>query len=124
MPSEFEGFGLVVLEAKMAGLAGIAYANCNGPNELIQHDVDGLLAEPDEDGENLAAAMIALAKDEKRRIGMASRARENLKQFDFEALVDRWEELLVRVARTEEVEVPSKLEERASGAGDRFRCLS
>ena len=108
----------------MAGLAGIAYANCNGPNELIQHDVDGLLAEPDEDGENLAAAMIALAKDEKRRIGMASRARENLKQFDFEALVDRWEELLVRVARTEEVEVPSKLEERASGAGDRFRCLS
>jgi glycosyltransferase involved in cell wall biosynthesis len=104
MPSEFEGFGLVVLEAKMAGLASIAYANCNGPNELIRHNVDGLLAGPDEDGASLAESMIALAKDEERRVGMACRARENVKEFDFEAVVDRWEELLARIAGIERVE--------------------
>jgi hypothetical protein len=74
---------------------------------LIRRNVDGLLAEePDEKAEDLAASMFALAIDERCRLAMATRARENIKGFGIEAVVDRWEELLARVAQTQQRRVP------------------
>lgn len=108
LSSEFEGFPIVVTEAKMAGVPSICYANCSGPNELIRDNVDGLLAAPDENGENLAVPMLALAKNEERRIGMASRARENMENFDLEKIVNQWEELLAQISRAQEPWVPAK----------------
>jgi glycosyltransferase involved in cell wall biosynthesis len=109
LPSEFEGFGIVVIEAKMAGLPTIAYANCAGPNELVRHNVDGLLSQPDEEGENLAAAMVALATNEDRRVGMATRARENIVDFDIERVVGRWEEILAKIVREHDAGATDKL---------------
>lgn len=42
-PASFEGFGLSVAEAMVHGLPVLAFADCPGANQLIQHEVDGLL---------------------------------------------------------------------------------
>lgn len=109
LPSLFEGFPIVLLEAKTAGLPTIAYANCTGANELVRDNVDGLLPLQDEEGENLAAAMLALATDEDRRVRMASRARENIEDFDIEKIVDQWEEMLAQVVRVHDAVDTGKL---------------
>lgn len=97
MASEFEGFPIVFIEAKMAGLPTIAYSTCNGPNDLIHHGEDGLLVDHDESGDNLAAAMLALAKDEALRTKMASRVRNNLSNFDLEVVGSHWEQMIARL---------------------------
>lgn len=94
IPSAFEGFGIVVIEAKMAGLPCIAYANCNGPNELIRDDVDGKLVSSVDEIVTLAAAMLQLADDENERLRLAARARENIYQFDIRSVALQWERLI------------------------------
>ncbi len=45
LPSIFEGFGIVILEAFRAGLAVVA-SNVEGPSELIKNNENGLLFDP------------------------------------------------------------------------------
>ena len=44
VPSEFEGFGIVVVEAMSHGVPALAFEDCNGPNELIEPGKSGELA--------------------------------------------------------------------------------
>ena len=57
MPSEFEGFGIALIEALSYGLPSIAFRECNGPNEIIEPDVSGYLVE---DIEQLSERIIDL----------------------------------------------------------------
>jgi glycosyltransferase involved in cell wall biosynthesis/GT2 family glycosyltransferase len=98
-PAAFEGFGLVVVEARMAGLPTVAYLDCNGPNELIQHGVNGLLVSSDEDGTSLSEAMMILANNEDLRMLLAENARQGVEAFGWESIVNVWEEFLDSVAR-------------------------
>jgi len=43
-PSRFDTFGNVILEAFVHGMPTVAY-NCKGPKDLIQHEVNGYLAD-------------------------------------------------------------------------------
>ena len=98
LPSEFEGFGIVILEAKNAALPCIGYADCNGPNDLIRPATDGLLVTPDEDGASLAAALTRLAADKALRARMGKAAREDVLRFDIPLIVEQWERMLLEVA--------------------------
>lgn len=71
LPSVFEGFGLVVIEAFRAGLPVIASA-VEGPAELIEHGRNGLLFPP-RDARQLAEQIVRLYGDEVllRRLGAA-----------------------------------------------------
>ena len=97
LPSEFEGFGIVILEAKNAALPCIGYADCNGPNDLIHPGIDGLLIDPDEDGASLATALTRLAADELLRKRMGDAAREDIKRFDIPLITEQWERMLLQV---------------------------
>ncbi|MCK2097511.1 glycosyltransferase [Thauera aromatica] len=44
-PSEFEAFGMVVVEALAHGTPVIGFINCNGVNEIIRNNIDGYLVE-------------------------------------------------------------------------------
>ncbi len=90
VPSRFEGFGIVVVEAKVAGVPAIAYKNCNGPNELIEDGVDGLLVEPDETGNSLAAAILSLLLDDAKMRTMGSNARRSAAAFMPGPVVEQW----------------------------------
>ena len=69
MPSEMESFGLAALEAMACGVPSIA-TNVGGVPELIHDGHDGLLFEVG-DVESMAAAAIALLRDEPRLRAMA-----------------------------------------------------
>lgn len=75
LPSRWEGFGLVLLEAMLAGLPVVASAVSSVP-EIVVDGVTGTLVPPD-DPAALAAATVALLDDPAaaRRLGDAGRER-------------------------------------------------
>lgn len=62
-PSRLEGFGLVAAEAMMHGVPVVA-ARTGGLTELVEHEVTGLLFQP-EDPEDLAKAVLRIWRDPK-----------------------------------------------------------
>jgi glycogen(starch) synthase len=88
VPSRFESFGLIYLEAIRSDLPVVACA-VGGVPELVEHDVTGLLIEPD----NVSALIEALDRlildcELRVRMGQAGR-RRFLEQFTAERMVER-----------------------------------
>jgi glycosyltransferase involved in cell wall biosynthesis len=61
VPSSYEGFGIVYLEARRFGLPVIA-GDAGGPKEIVRHGVDGFLAPPG-DAAALARCLKALLEN-------------------------------------------------------------
>ncbi len=92
LSSDYEGLGIVVIEALAAGLPVVA-TDC-GPNMALLLDGVGRLVPP-RDAMALAGAMAAIVTDPVDVGTMRSRAR----QFTVEANIDSWLDLFARVAR-------------------------
>lgn len=71
---DFEGFGIVYLEAGIAGKPVIAGAS-GGVNDAVEHDVNGLLIDP-HNVKSLAEAIIFLAKNPNERARLGSQGRK------------------------------------------------
>ena len=89
VPSSWEAFGQVCLEAMAAGKAVIGSAN-GGITEIVEHGKTGLLVPPD-DPEELAQAIGDLAGDPGRstEMGIAGRRRA-AEAFTWGQMVDRY----------------------------------
>lgn len=73
LTSDHEGFGRVVLEAALAGVPSVV-TRCVGPEDIIEHERSGLLAER-RDRPALARAVLTLLRDDDLRLGMGAAAR-------------------------------------------------
>jgi glycosyltransferase involved in cell wall biosynthesis len=93
LPSRSEGLGRVLLEAMARGRTVVA-ANVGGIPELVQHEVTGLLFEPD-DIAQLAAAIVSLCEDVGRTRDMGSAARDWVSQLGLDV---EWENGVARLA--------------------------
>ena len=100
LPSVFEGFGLVVLEAFRAGLPVVA-TRIEGPSELIDDGENGYLV-PTEDPDALAARITELAADPalRARIGAAGLASYR-GEFGIEQYAQRLDALYQRLVAAE-----------------------
>lgn len=93
LPSRYEGFPNVLLEAMSRGLAPIAF-NCeSGPSEIIRPNVDGLLVD-EGDIAGLATAMQSLANDRDLRTCLATAAQSVNDRFSPERVFAQWETVL------------------------------
>ena len=92
VPSRYESFGLVAIEAMSAGKPVVALA-VGGLAEVVTHGADGLLVEDGpEAAAELAAALRALGEDAELRARLAAGARESFTtRYTVAAMVDRLE---------------------------------
>lgn len=93
VPSHWEGFGLIAVEAMLAGLPVVA-ARASSLPEIVEDGVHGILVPP-RNPPALAAALIRLLRSPttRERMGKAGRDRA-ITRFSRESMVDAYEAVL------------------------------
>lgn len=89
LPSRFEGFPNVLLEAMACGLPVVAADCMSGPREMIADGTDGLLVPP-EDPEALAGVLRAVLVDPPLRARLGAAARRVRERYGLEAVAAEW----------------------------------
>jgi glycosyltransferase involved in cell wall biosynthesis len=96
VPSLWEGFGYVCAEAMACGLAVIA-SRTGGLAEIVEDEESGVLVEPGNATE-LAAAILDLVRDAKRRAKIGARARDRVvEEFSSSAIAAKMADLYRQV---------------------------
>ncbi len=93
LSSHFEGLSLALLEAMAKGLAVVAFDNCGGPCDVIDHGADGLLV-PGGDERALARAICALIESPELRRRLGDGARRKAAGYGIESVGPRWDALI------------------------------
>lgn len=81
IPSRFEPFGLVIVEAMAAGVPVVCTAVKHGPLEIVRDEENGLLVEPKNPTE-LAVALRRLMGDPSLRRKLADAGRETARRYE------------------------------------------
>lgn len=92
MPSRFEGFGMVLIEAMAFGLPCVSF-DCNyGPSDIISDGIDGFLVN---NGNNdlFQQKIEALIRDAELRKTMGDNAIKNVERFTAKNIVAKWDNL-------------------------------
>jgi len=93
LSSRFEGLPFVLIEAMICGAPCISFDCPNGPREVINNGVNGLLV-PSENVTALADTIVKLAKNQEMRQHLGENARKIAKFYSKETIADRWIQIL------------------------------
>jgi glycosyltransferase involved in cell wall biosynthesis len=96
LPSRFEGFALVILEALALGRPVLAAKCPAGPAELLEDGVGSLV--PPGDADALAEALVELAGAPERRAAMAARGPERARAYGWPEVIGHTASMLLDVA--------------------------
>jgi len=92
MSSRFEGFPLVLLEAKSFGLPIVSFDCKCGPSDIVIDRVDGILVE-EGNVSSLADEIVGLIRNETKRACLGSAAFGD-KRFSIENIMPLWRQIL------------------------------
>ena len=96
MSSRFEGFPMVLIEAQSQGVPAVSFDCPNGPSDIIQNGVNGLLVENQNKKALYDGICYMIEHPEKRKImGMA--ALENVEQYGSVVICDVWKKLFKEI---------------------------
>jgi glycosyltransferase involved in cell wall biosynthesis len=94
LASRYEGLGNVILEAMALGLPVVVTDCPSGPAEIVENGKYGILA-PMENADAIADALIRVLSDDKLREGLSELSLIRAKDFDLEASLKQWEEIIL-----------------------------
>lgn len=94
LPSLFEPFGKVILEAQTLGLPVIS-TNSGGPRDMIKNNYNGLLIPP-QDSQSLAKYIEILANNEVLRSQISANARKNAVKYDWKIIADKYSNIFYK----------------------------
>lgn len=98
-PAEHEGWGLAASEALAAGLPVIGFQECPGINQLVRHEINGLLIPREVDyTDGIVEALATLMRDEKRRLALARAAPRTVQDYRPEKVFDLWDDMICGTA--------------------------
>lgn len=91
LPSRFEGFGLVLIEAASFGLPIVSFDCPSGPSDILKGDL-GILV-PNGDVKQLAEAIIRMIESPQLRVSYARKGKEIVEKYDEDKIYPLWNEL-------------------------------
>ncbi|MCF3103409.1 glycosyltransferase family 4 protein [Streptomyces roseoverticillatus] len=103
--SDFESFGMTIVEAMHCGVPVVATDCPQGPREIIEDGVDGLLVRPGDAGA-IAEGLLKLIDDEELRRSMGRAARASAQRYAPAQIAERFEQI-VREVRPELLPEPA-----------------
>ena len=92
LPSRFEGFGLVIIEAMACGVPVVAFDCENGPRSIIDDGETGFLIPPF-DINALSEKVMHLISDVNLRKQIGANAQEAASQYDIDRIGQQWKNL-------------------------------
>lgn len=101
--SQYEGFGLTILESLSSGTPVISYDFNYGPKELIINNKNGYIVENGNINE-LAQSMIQIFVDQTNTEKMSNNSLETVSDYQKDSIKDKWLELLTFVAKKERLD--------------------
>lgn len=100
LPSRFEGFGLVIIEAMACGVPVVAFDCENGPRNIINHNQNGILVKPF-DVDEYADSLLRLMQDDQLRSQMGNCALESSRRYSIDDIALQWKTLFDEVMATD-----------------------
>lgn len=92
LPSRWEGFGHVIVEAMACGVPVLS-ADCpSGPSEIIKHGMNGILCRPDS-ASSLSGSIDELLGNQKLRQHIRKNALNTIERFEIGKIVTEYEDL-------------------------------
>ena len=91
LPSRFEGFGLVLIEAASFGLPIISFDCPSGPSDILNNDL-GILV-PNGDVQQLAESIMRMIEEPQLRMSYARKGKEIVEKYDEEKIYPLWNDL-------------------------------
>lgn len=98
MTSNYEGFGMVLVEAMACGVPAVSFDCKCGPRDIIRHGENGLLVK-DGDIRGLAEAMMMVMGDDAYRKRLSGAALNVVYTYSEEAVMGQWTRLFASLVR-------------------------
>jgi glycosyltransferase involved in cell wall biosynthesis len=93
LPSLYESFGLVTIEAMAFELPVIGFRDCDGTNELVTDNYNGLLVSGDNRIKSLSNGMEKLMSDQFLLDSLKANTKNTAKQFSIDNVLVKWERM-------------------------------